>query len=328
MNLTGTTICPLALSEDEMLGERMESSYNANESGLVYLPIFPANDARGRLRRLAAAEIFHLLSSRGEKLSLETYHGLTCGAVTGQPAKEVSFDLAVKAGKHSFLGLFGGGPRIVPSSLRVNTLWPVVSTTIKSGLVPHYYENEKISVGPHRLTRAMFYRRIDDALIFSNGQTELVVKEYSTAVTDWMKEIFGMKSAEGKKERNPKQLHTYAAIEFVVPGTRFYSELNLNTDRAGLGSLGLLIHALTAFANKQEIGGWTRIGFGRFEAEFDLLAPDDTRVPLVIKTLTGYEPNVDAEQVAEALDAWATSSATINAAELEELYALPSKKRP
>jgi hypothetical protein len=34
---------------------------------------------------------------------------------------------------------------------------------------------------------------------------------------------------------------------------------------------------------------------------------------------------VYAEQVAEALDDWATASATINAAELEELYALPPK---
>jgi CRISPR type IV-associated protein Csf2 len=112
-----------------------------------------------------------------------------------------------------------------------------------------------------------------------------------------------------------------------VPGTRFYSELNVDTDRVGLGSLGLLIHALAAFANKQGIGGWTRIGFGRFEAEFSLIAPDNIRVPLLIKTDAGYEPNVDAEQVAEAVDAWARDSATINALELEELYALPSKEK-
>ena len=64
--------------------------------------------------------------------------------------------------------------------------------------------------------------------------------------------------------------------------------------------------------------------FGRFEAQFDLVTADNVRVPLLTKTDAGYEPNVDAEEVAEALDAWATVSATINAAELEDLYALPA----
>ena len=328
MNLTGTTICPLALSEEEILSEGMETEppKNPNERGNVYFPIFPANDARGRLRRLAAAEVFDVLESRKEKLTLETYHGMTCGAVTGQPNKEVTFDLAVKAGKHAFLGLFGGGPRMVTSSLQVNTLWPITSTTIKGGLVPLYYEDEK--VGPNRLTRAMFYRRIDDALAFSDGRADLVVKEYSTAVTEWMRQIDSAKSADGRKERNKKQLHTFAAIEYVVPGTRFYSELNVDTERAGLGALGLLIHALTAFANKQGIGGWIRIGFGRFESEFDLITLDNTRIPLLTKSESGgYEPNADAEPIAEALDAWAAASATMNAAELEELYALPEKQK-
>ena len=310
-----------------MLSEGMDGAKNPNDRGMVYLPIFPANDARGRLRRLAAAEVFNVLASRGEKLTLETYHGMTCGAVTGQPNKLVTFDLAVKASRHPFLGLFGGGPRMVQSSLRVNTLWPIISVTTKAGLVPLYYEDEKVLVGLSRLTRAMFYRRIDDALAFSDGQSELIVKEYSIAVTDWMREIDSAKAADGKKVRNPKQLHTFAAIEYVVPGTRFYSEFNVNTERAGLSALGLLIHALTAFANKQGIGGWSRIGFGQFEATFDLLAPDNTRVPLLTKSEAGYEPNVNAEQVAEALDAWATASETIKASELEELYALPEGKK-
>lgn len=51
LNLTGTTHCPLALSEDEMLSEGIETS-RLNETpkperGIVYLPVFPANDARG-----------------------------------------------------------------------------------------------------------------------------------------------------------------------------------------------------------------------------------------------------------------------------------------
>src|SRR5258708_22191677 len=147
---------------------------------------------------------------------------MACGAVTGQPGKGLLLELALKSGRHAFLGLFGGGPRLISSSVQIHTLWPV-------------------------------------------------------------------------------------------------TEIKIDTERTGLGSLGLLIHALTAFATKQGIGGWARNGFGRFEAQFDLVTADNVRVPLLTKTDAGYEPNVDAEEVAEALDAWATVSATINAAELKDL---------
>lgn len=250
---------------------------------------------------------------------------MTCGAVTGQLNKESTFDLALQSGKHPFLGLFGGGPRMVHSSFQVQTFWPITSTTLKSGLVPAQYEDKKIPAG--RLTRAMFYRRIDDALVFSNGQTELTVREYSTSVANWIKEIGSAKTDTGEKARSPKQLHTFGAIEFVIPGTRFYSEIKVDTQRTGLGSLGLLIHAVTGFANRQAIGGWTRCGFGNFESEYHLVTPDHIRVPLLTKTEAGYEPNADAEQVAAALDTWAATSEQITAAELEGLYALPEKKK-
>jgi CRISPR type IV-associated protein Csf2 len=314
--LAGTTHYPLVLSEEEILNEELE---NPSSRGVVYLPVFPANDARGRLRRRAAEEVFKLLSSRGELLTLETYHGMMCGAVTGQPSKELTFDLALKSGRHSFLGLFGGGPRLVRSCLQIHTLWPVTNTTIKAGLVSSYYEDQKVLGRSHRLTQAIFYRRIDDALVFSDGRAELIVKQYSTAVADWMNQL-------GSGERSKKQLHTFAAIEYVIPGTRFYTEMRVETERAGLAALGLLIRSLTAFANRQGIGGWIRNGFGRFESQFDLLTPDNVRVDLLGKTDEGYVPNMNADEVAEALDAWTAASATIHAAELEELYSLPPEK--
>jgi CRISPR type IV-associated protein Csf2 len=327
MPITGTTHYPLALSESEALDEGQEAPKTPGERGLVYLPVFPANDARGRLRRLAAEEIFGLLKSRGELVSMETYHGMTCGAVTGQLNKELTFDAAVKGGRHAFLGLFGGGPRMIASNLVVNTLWPVTSATVRAGLVPAHYEDEQTLIPPNRLTRAIFYRRIDDAITFSTGTADLVVKEYSSAVAAWLKEISSAKTESGQRERSKKQLHTFAAIEYVIPGTRLYLHLKVNTERPGLGALGLLIHTLAAFANRQRLGGWTRNGFGSFDSDLTLMGPDNTRVPLLTKSDYNYEPNVEAEQIAEALDAWATASAEMNAAELEELYSLPAEKK-
>lgn len=338
LNVTPTTHYPLALSEDEMLNHGLQQTQDAENSdaapspgspdrSIFYLPVFPANDARGRLRRFAADQIFDLLKARGQQISLGTYHGMTCGAVTGQPNKEGDFDLAVKSGTHPFLGLFGGGPRMVPSCLQVNTLWPVLSTTISAGLVPLRYEDEKINIRPWKLTASMFYRRIDDALVFSDGHAELTIKEYSSAVAEWINELGSAKSDEGKSVRSKKQLKTFGAIQYVIPGTRLYTEIKINTERTKLAGLGLLIHAVAAFATTQAIGGWGRIGFGNFEPQLDLITPEGVRVPLLIKNELGYEPNAEPDPVSDALDAWAEAASTITAPELEQLYALPPEKK-
>ena len=67
--------------------------------------------------------------------------------------------------------------------------------------------------------------------------------------------------------RSSKQIRTFAAIEYVIAGTRFYLDLRIDTSRTKLGALGLLIHAINGLANKQAIGGWVRNGFGRFESD-------------------------------------------------------------
>jgi CRISPR type IV-associated protein Csf2 len=335
LNVTRTTNFPIALSEDEILsqglhsGRESDTSTNTNipDQSLFYLPVFPANDARGRLRRFAATEIFNILKANGQQISLGTYHGMTCGAVTGQPNKEGNFEMAVRSGSHPFLGLFGGGPRMVPSALQINTLWPVLASTISAGLVPLHYEDEKISLRPWKLTEAIFYRRIDDALVYTNGHAELTIRDYSSAVAEWIKELAAGKTDAGENVRSKKQLQTFAGVEYVIPGTRLYTEIKIDTERVELAGLGLLIHAVAAFATRQAIGGWARIGFGNFESKLDLITPEGNRFALLNKTEFGYEPNVEAEPVADALDAWATAAAKIKASDLEQLYALPPEKQ-
>src|ERR1700722_7708550 len=63
MRITGRTHKPVSLSESEARDDGQDNRKSASERGLVYLAVFPANDARGRLRRLAAEEIFTLLKS-------------------------------------------------------------------------------------------------------------------------------------------------------------------------------------------------------------------------------------------------------------------------
>ena len=326
--ITATTVYPVAITEeDELEGphpspvkERDDDTKKVNRS--LEVPVFPANDLRGRLRRLAADVIFGNLRERNQKISLEAYHGMTCGAVTGQPTPGLSFDLAIKSGVHPFLGLFGGGPRLVRSSLQISSAWAITSMTLKAGVVPNRYESDRVT-DDWRLLKPLFFRRVDDALEFCSGTASLTVQNYSESIARWLKDE-GSQSADGGMEmvRSKLQIRRFSAIQYVVPGTRFHFDARIDTSRTGLASLGLLIHALARFATKQCIGGWVRNGFGRFETGLSLVLPDGGRLPVLVRQGDVYTPNAT-DLIADALDEWAAAENRIAVEELEELYSLP-----
>jgi CRISPR type IV-associated protein Csf2 len=329
--ITATTVYPVAVTEEDKLEAALpiatkdgtgdtKKDYRSPE-----VPVFPANDLRGRLRRLAAQLIFDNLQARGQKISLETYHGMTCGAVTGQPTPGLDFDLAIKSGVHPFLGLFGGGPRLVRSSLQISLAWAITSSTLSAGVVPDRYESDRVTDDGY-LLKSLFFRRVDDALEFYSGSTSLTVRNYSESVAKWLKDE-GAQSANGNSgtTRSKLRIRTFSAVQYVIPGTRFYFDARIDTSRTGLASLGLLVHALAQFANKQCIGGWVRNGFGRFETSLTLVLPNAVRLPVLVKQGGVFTPNAT-DVIADALDAWAEAESRITVEELEDLYSLPASK--
>ena len=329
--ITATTVYPVAVTEEDKLevGLPIPTKDGTGETKKDYrspeVPVFPANDLRGRLRRLAAELIFDKLQARGQKISLETYHGMICGAVTGQPTPGLDFDLAIKSGVHPFLGLFGGGPRLVRSSLQISPAWAITSSTLSAGIIPNRYESDRVTDDGY-LLKPLFFRRVDDALEFYSGTTSLTVRNYSESVAKWLKDE-GAQSADGDTgtRRSKLRIRTFSAVQYVVPGTRFFVDVRIDTSRTGLASLGLLIHALAHLATKQSIGGWVRNGFGRFETSLYLVLPDAGRLPVLVKQEGVYTPNATG-LIADALDAWAEAESRITVEELEDLYSLPSDR--
>ena len=323
--ITLTTVYPIAVTQEDQLDEAtaQKADEEKKPQRSTEVPVFPANDMRGRLRRLAAEVIFNSLKSRDQKISLEVYHGMTCGAVTGQPVKGLSFDVAIRSGVHPFLGLFGGGPRLVRSALRFSPLWAITNTTLKAGIVPMRYEGDRV-IDDLYLLKPLFFRRVDDALEFNTGSASLVVKGYSQAVPEWMvKEGSQKKEGNSEASRSALRIRTFSAVQYIVPGTRLFFDAQIDTARTGLSALGLLIHAIADLANKQAIGGWVRNGFGRFETDLSLVSADGSRLPVLTKQEGKYTPNATG-LIEDALDAWAEAENNINVEELEDLYSLPA----
>ena len=117
----------------------------------------------------------------------------------------------------------------------------------------------------------------------------------------------------------------FNAIEFVVPGTRFYLEFRLDETRIGNAGVGLFLQALRQFIIEQNLGGWTKNGFGRFEVaqvSFEKLGSDQREQSLFEPSIGKAEFNQQSPLVLEALDDWAEAAQNLSAAEIEKLYEL------
>lgn len=330
-------------------------------SAFADVPVIPANDIRGRLRRCAARKVFEVLLAKNEQISLDAYHGMTCGAVTGSPNGRLSFAEAAQAARHSFLGLFGGGPKMVRSALQVSTGWPILASTVFAGVLSDDLQSE-IPCPMHSewlLTQRLYFRRIDDAIRFTDGYAQTVVRDFGPEVTRWIESVSAVKKARatavgktgkakarraaaasseqtdaaategaadaGLPTPSRLQLQGFNAIEFVVPGTRFFLEFHLEETQMRSGGLGLFLHALREFILQQNLGGWTKNGFGRFEfvqATIRQTNPNRTEQSLFTTGLDKGEFDQDSPLMLDALDAWAEAASTLSAVEIEKLYEL------
>ena len=345
-------------------GNATEEADIPRGSAFTDVPVVPANDLRGRLRRCAARQVFDVLLAKNEQISLDAYHGMTCGAVTGSPNGRLTFLGAAQAARHPFLGLFGGGPRMVRSALQVSTGWPILASTIFAGVISEDLQGEVPCPmnSEWLLTQRLFFRRIDDAIRFTDGYAQTVVREFGPEVTRWIESVSAVKKAResagvkpgkaskakalrasgtelteeatdtGVKRRensspppNRLQLQGFNAIEFVVPGTRFFLEFHLEESQLRSGGLGLFLHALRDFVLQQNLGGWTKNGFGRFEfvqATIGQSGSGAIEYNVFTAGLDKGEFNHESALVLAALDAWAEASTTLSAAEIETLYEL------
>ena len=110
-----------------------------------------------------------------------------------------------------------------------------------------------------------------------------------------------------------------------MPGTRFYLEFRVDETRIGIAGVGLFFQALRQFIIEQNLGGWTKNGFGRFEVaqvDFEKLGSDQREQPLFEPSLGKAEFNQQSSLVLEALDDWAEAAQNLSAAEIEKLYEL------
>lgn len=269
----------------------------------TYVPFFPANDLRGRLRRKAARLVMEAISASG-KISRELYSGLTCGAMDGNPEPDSTIEEIVRARGNLYMGVFGGGKRLLRSRFQVCDLVPVVAATVDAGMVPKALAERTESTftpmtsrdgaladvqGFELLHNRDAFKR-DDA--FSVARPEeleaymdnvlVELARYQESVLSGRKERAKDKAKDASEKQGVKKtdVANWYTVQAIAPGTPMYFRLDMD-DALTPAQVGLLLQSLLELVNEQALGGWVRCGFGRYAADLTLVR-DGNRIPLLV----------------------------------------------
>jgi len=235
------------------------------------IPVIPANSIRGALRRSATDIIVESLKAKGQKLSFDAAHTMLCGSSSQNISPSISISETIDSAKNVFVGLVGGGPRMVWSSYSKGIGWPIHEFCINLGLIPESLLNDASTnkdLPPSRLTAVYEGAKIDDFLR-GTGMIPDWIEDFETELANQLEHTSKKKSGEDQLDDSSsgpsiRMLHYH---EYILPGMRFYSEDFLSTQTIGEAGLGLYLLATERMFQKNRFGGHASIGWGRLKLE-------------------------------------------------------------
>ncbi|MFN9471030.1 type IV CRISPR-associated protein Csf2 [Acidovorax sp.] len=291
------------------------------------VPVIAANNIMGRLRRHGATKILDALRAKGEKVAVTTYSALQCGAATGKPdGRDVQFTEYREARQHPYIGLFGGGPRMMRRYVRCFNAVPYMDcTAFMAGRTKHPYLDEAVHKAPsdsRRLTQYWIQNRNDDLRELVNiGQAQDTIKDFEKEINERQQAILADSKAnsEGADSTSRHSTRSFSSLEFVVPGVYFPLCFELDVTEA---QMGLFLLALDSFAATERLGGHARNGLGLFSLS-DVLITDDKGTVLAGKVFSDSRLDQAEAFVQPLLQAWAREASAISGADLDRLFAPP-----
>ena len=314
----------------------------------IMVPYFPANDFRGRLRRKAALYIFEALHHKGHTIPLELYSGLTCGASSASPESDVTVREVLDGRNNVYLGIFGGGTRLLRSAISVHDIVPVTQETLSVGMVPAHAvpetlanltddpgEKDKEEGENAGKFRTMWHRRIfrinDATMMVRPDEVMKYVTDPEKSVTDAI-----LKDLKNSQERSESKdageevekktgLRNMVDVESIRTGTHLYFRISLAPYMTE-AQIGLLLMSLRDLFREQALGGFSRMGFGRYTVEAANLAYNSETYP-IFEGREGESLAINDTDafLAECLDA---ASQEIGGLTLESLAEFFTPKKP
>lgn len=318
-----TTVSPLHVASFEEAsknakGENIKRTTTmqfVTDHGLNRVPVFPANDLRGRMRRVAAAAVMETL----KPVPIDVYQVLTTGAAGISKAAE-SIKLHIESREDIYLGLFGGGNRIFPSGMRVSAVLPITHATMAEGLVDikhadaiaGRYTDEMGNVVVKNITSIYSFSKVDNVLRGNDHKMPETIQNYEESAYEYISNAAqngaDRREAEEKKKALMQQIREETdpikkaelrsemasiesvkksdnamifAVEAIMPGVPMQVRIDFDehmTDAQVFFASRCLLEVLN-----NPIGGLVSRGFGKVKIERMNLVEDGVAKPLYVR---------------------------------------------
>lgn len=243
------------------------------------VPYIPSNGFRGGLRRAAAARVMGALKPEGG-VPTPLYLGLTCGAASGVPGgTPLSVEELLRARRNVYMGLFGGGARMLQSEYRASDLNPVLKFTLDAGMVPEgcaeYVKPRRTDdaenaayVEPWMLTKGILSMiRVDDVARVTRPEE---IMEYldspEESVAAHREFIIGNNADRKDGTASKESVANMMTFETLATGTQMHLRLTL-TSAVSEAQLGLMLYSLNDMIRENSLGGMGRLGLGQYRVD-------------------------------------------------------------
>lgn len=248
------------------------------------IPYFPSNGLRGFFRRAIASRI---IAALGKPVTTDIYLGLNSGSSpTGIDSAANSIEELMRASKHPYMGVFGGGSRTLMGRYAPSDINPILSSTVNNGvvsapehLVAPIVDSQIISQGDDvkmlsafQLTEKRSLFKVDDISRGSNlvditdkiEGGEGAIADHLMAVSDEQNKRKAQKQSGDGEVDKKRQISNILGVEGICPGVDMHFRIDLSPD-LNEEQIGVILIAIKDWADTNYMGGWGRIGFGKFE---------------------------------------------------------------
>ncbi|EMO4361378.1 TPA: type IV CRISPR-associated protein Csf2 [Pseudomonas aeruginosa] len=227
------------------------------------VPIVPANTLRHTLRSRMLNHVLDQIRGKAT-LSIGAYTALSSGSTSGNPdGVKATFAELKTTAQHPFLGLWGGGPRMMEGKIKVDSAYAITQDYLP--LLGPY--EELATNSKTRLLEVVFTRRVDPVLGQQLDQ-ELIdggaaaITQYSNQQADIRRNKKPKGSeAVADEDKQARGLNSFTAHEHVIPGVNWLWRISARNPTNA--QRGMILNALQELHGEQ-VGGMSRLEYGRF----------------------------------------------------------------
>lgn len=266
IDANGTIGVPNAMPLTRMRTMRVPAPGMDGSVSIRPLPCVPSNTMRNLLRRSALDTVFNQLRGKAT-LDVGAYAAACSGNASGNPeGVAASFDETNAVRKHVFLGLFGGGPRMMKGRLSVDTMYPIVPDAAR--IIGDGFEDRMIS---GQILDVVWQRRVDPVEKLAFEAPEELITNAHSAITAWSiknQENKAKSAGKGKAAEsegagaNERGLNAFNAQEVVIPGLDWLWGVRL--ENPSKAQAGLVLKAISDIAQRgMQVAGGNAKDYGK-----------------------------------------------------------------